>query len=163
MKKLVNNEIGRYIFNQSSKTIKFLDCGNIKLENILVITNVTKHIMLYNFADETLTGTLSNNILTLGCSTDQMSDSDELQIFLDVPDDSIKNSLANLVNGIFYPAWFDRSLNRLRATVVAESCGTVSSVTTVGNISSIGGFSATAVVTMQNQQLWSQLVRSKIT
>lgn len=82
MKRLVNN----YSFNAVSKTISFTGFTTLELERILLITNVTKNVILYNFAS--LGGTVSGNTLTLSnsLSTSGMSNSDKLQIFYDYPD-----------------------------------------------------------------------------
>jgi hypothetical protein len=53
------------------------------LEQLLVITNVTDNIIIYNFADPSAGGTISNNVLTLNYNTVSMSNTDSLQIFLD--------------------------------------------------------------------------------
>jgi hypothetical protein len=82
MKRLVNN----YSFNATAKTISFTEFTTLELERILLITNVTKNVILYNFAS--LGGTVSGNTLTLSnsLSTSGMSNSDKLQIFYDYPD-----------------------------------------------------------------------------
>lgn len=85
MKQLVGVDIGSYTFNKTNKTITFTDCGALTLDNILLITNVTDHIILYNFADTTTTGTMTNNVLTLAYNTSTMSDTDNLQIYIDIP------------------------------------------------------------------------------
>lgn len=82
MKRLVE----RYSFNPAARTVTLNDCGNIRLEHILLITNVTDHILIYNFADTTLSGTLLGNVITLTYNTTSMSADDRLQIFVDMPD-----------------------------------------------------------------------------
>ena len=39
--------------------------GKVDLNQLLLITNVTKNIIIYNFADSTLGGTINNNVLSL--------------------------------------------------------------------------------------------------
>ena len=85
MKQLVGVDIGSYSFNEVNKTITFTDCGTLTLSNILLITNVTDHMIMYNFADEATKGTLVNNVLTLDFNTSTMSNTDNLQIYIDVP------------------------------------------------------------------------------
>jgi hypothetical protein len=82
-KKLVYN----YIFDASEKTIQI--SGLHKLRTLQMITNVTDNVIIYNFADSTKGGTVTYNsatdvtTLTLNYNTASMSDSDELQIFVD--------------------------------------------------------------------------------
>lgn len=89
MKQLVGVDIGSYTFNKTNKTVTFTNCGNLILDNILLITNVTNHIIIYNFADVATTGTITNNILTLAYNTSSMSNTDNLQIYIDIPRTSI--------------------------------------------------------------------------
>lgn len=79
MKTLVTN----YTFSAAAKQVTFTDYPSIKLDQILLITNVTDNVIIYNFADPTAGGTLASNVLTLTYNTASMSDSDRLQIFID--------------------------------------------------------------------------------
>jgi hypothetical protein len=79
MKKLITN----YTFNPAAKTIAFNDYSSIDLERILLITNVTRNVILYNFADPNKGGSISGNVLTLACDTAGMDSNDKLQIFYD--------------------------------------------------------------------------------
>jgi len=72
-----------YSFNAATKQITFNITDVIELADLLVITNVTDNIIIYNFADPTKGGTIANNVLTLTYNTTGMSDTDKLQIFLD--------------------------------------------------------------------------------
>jgi hypothetical protein len=89
-KKLVYN----YTFDASAQTVVF--DGNFKLRTIQLITNVTDGIIIYNFADGAKGGTVSYNstndetTITLEHDTTSMSDSDELQIFVDIPEDKVE-------------------------------------------------------------------------
>ena len=89
-KKLVYN----YTFDASAKTLVVDD--NFKLRTIQLITNVTDGIIIYNFADPDKGGTASYNAdnnkttIILEYNTTSMSDSDELQIFVDIPEDKIE-------------------------------------------------------------------------
>jgi len=77
MKKLVLS----YTFDASLKSVTSNDFLN--LESILLITNVVDNIVIYNFADPLKGGSLSGTTLTLDYNTTAMSDSDELQIFIE--------------------------------------------------------------------------------
>lgn len=75
MKKLVTN----YTFDASAQTITSTDFSI--LEGVLLITNVTDNVIIYNFAASGLGGSLTTNVLTLDYNTTSMSDTDDLQIF----------------------------------------------------------------------------------
>ena len=89
-KKLIYN----YTFDASAQTI-VID-GNFKLRKLQLITNVTDGVIVYNFADPTKGGSVSFNsatdetTITLEHDTTTMSDSDELQIFVDIPEDKVE-------------------------------------------------------------------------
>jgi hypothetical protein len=83
-KKLIRS----YTFNASAKTVAIN--GYVTLSNLLLITNATKNIIIYNFADTTQTSTLlydaTTNVttITLGYNTAaSMSNSDKLMIYVD--------------------------------------------------------------------------------
>lgn len=82
MKRLVT----AYTFNVAEKTITFTGFTTLELERILLVTNVTKNVIIYNFASTG--GTVSTNVLTLSSSlnTTGMSNTDKLQIFYDYPE-----------------------------------------------------------------------------
>lgn len=77
MKKLVTS----YTFDASAQTVDAASFTSI--EGILLITNVTDNIIIYNFADPTKGGTLASTTLTLDYNTTAMDDADKLQIFID--------------------------------------------------------------------------------
>lgn len=72
--------IPRYSFNATAKTVTFSDFETIKLERVLLITNTTDNVIIYNFADPLKGGTVAGNILTLTYNTATMSDTDKLAI-----------------------------------------------------------------------------------
>lgn len=79
MKVLIKN----YNFDPIAKTIVFADYASIILENVLLVTNVTDNQIIYNFADSTSGGTVTQNVLNLSYDTTSMSSTDSLQIFYD--------------------------------------------------------------------------------
>lgn len=79
MKTLIEN----YTFDASAKTITFSDYAAISLNRVLLITNVTDGVILYNFADPATGGSVATNVLTLDYDTTAMDDTDALQIFYD--------------------------------------------------------------------------------
>jgi hypothetical protein len=77
MKKLIKN----YTFLPNERKIIFNDYTSIDLERVLVITNVTRNIIIYNFADPTKGGNVSGNTLILNYDTTGMDANDKLQIW----------------------------------------------------------------------------------
>lgn len=175
-KKIIGVDIGSYSFNASSGEIIIIGLDNLKLENILLITNVTDGKMLYNFADESLRATISNNIINLTYDTSLMSDSDSIQIFIEdglVSNDTniiaekicdLGRCIVRLLNNVNAPPWLDKTLNRLRMTTLLESgtVTTVGSVTSVSNLSLLNSFQAQVLPISQNIASWSMCHRSKI-
>ena len=72
-----------YGFNAASKQITFNTSLSVSLDQVLIITNVTRNIIIYNFADPSAGGSITNNVLTLTYNTAAMANGDILQIFLD--------------------------------------------------------------------------------
>ncbi len=79
----MKTKIENYTFDASAKTITFGDYVNIRLDAVLLITNVTDNIIIYNFADATKGGTVATNVLTLTYDTTSMADADKLLIYYD--------------------------------------------------------------------------------
>lgn len=77
----MKKRITSYTFNASAKTIVSADFAS--LESVLLITNVTDGIIIYNFADPARGATLSGTTLTLDYDTTSMDNADKLQIFID--------------------------------------------------------------------------------
>lgn len=92
MKKLVTS----YTFNAVAKTIVSADF--VSLDAILLITNVTDNVIIYNFAGTGKGGTLSGTTLTLDYDTSGMDNGDSLQIFVDdlvTPSTSVNQTTLN--------------------------------------------------------------------
>lgn len=142
-----------YSFNAASKQITFNTTNVVGLEDILVITNVTDNIIIYNFADPTKGGTITNNVLTLTYNTTGMSNTDKIQIFLDntltpASEESIQY-LKKIVQ-LLTPLSVQDSQQRQRivvegtatvaGTVTANpASGTITTVSSVTNIAGLGG------------------------
>jgi len=84
MKKLVTD----YTFNPAAKTVTLNSYTTIDIERLLLITNVTDNIVIYNFADATKGGTVQSNIVTLIYNTVTMDAGDSLQIYYNDIDES---------------------------------------------------------------------------
>lgn len=74
-----------YAFNKTAKTVTFSDYPTIRLEQIMLIVNTTANVIIYNPGNSSLKGTLAGNVLTLNYDTSAMSNTDALQVWLDVP------------------------------------------------------------------------------
>ena len=83
---MVGTDVGNYVFNPAGAgagTIQFLQMpSGFSLDQLLVITDVTQNIILYNFADPLAGGTFNNNtqVLTLDKSSSGLLSTDVLQI-----------------------------------------------------------------------------------
>ena len=91
MKTLLDSDCGySYVFVPGTAGVGTITISGLSkpltLEQILVITNVTDGIIIYNFAEPGKTGSVANNIITLNSDTSSMSSSDILQIFIDICD-----------------------------------------------------------------------------
>ena len=172
MKTLITN----YSFSAGGKTITFNDYTTIDLNRVLLITNVkSPQVIIYNFADSSLGGTVSGNVLSLSYNTASMANTDSLQIYYDSDELvasqsgqwSIVNTLKDLVNAVAFPAWYNRALgNRINTSAVIES-GTVTTVTSVTNVaastlSMVGGYQANELATSTSIQAWAASNRNLI-
>jgi len=79
-------QITNYTFDKTAKTVTFTNYTTIRLDSLLLITNVTDNVIIYNFASPLLGGTVSGNVLTLTYDTSAMDDTDKLQIFYETED-----------------------------------------------------------------------------
>ncbi len=105
-----------YIFNPTAKTITFQFTPSPS--GMLLITNITDGIIIYNFADPTSGGVFSNNILTLTYNTSSMSATDNLQIYYDNAETS-PTELAG-EKGYIASAIFDRENNNSIDEILSE-------------------------------------------
>ena len=99
-KKLVYN----YEFDASAQTITI--GGNYSLRKLILITNVTDGVIIYNFADATSGGTVyydtntDKTTITLEYNTTAMSDSDEVQILADDAGDTKIDAGESLIDPV---------------------------------------------------------------
>lgn len=78
--------IDRYTFSAADKTIAFTDFAVINPARVLLITNTTDNVVIYNFAGgATLGGTVAGNVLTLTYDTTSMENTDALLVIYDAP------------------------------------------------------------------------------
>lgn len=72
-----------YTFDASAQTVVHADFSDITLEGIQLITNTTNNVVIYQFNNPALGGTLSTDTLTLTFDTTSMSDTDKLMILVE--------------------------------------------------------------------------------
>ena len=111
-------KIDKYDFDASAETVTFSDYNSIDLDRVLLITNVTDNIIIYNFADSDKGGAVANNVLTLDYDTTSMSDTDKLLIFYQEDDNVIKegSQLKSLVKDINIEELLKQMILELKTT-----------------------------------------------
>jgi hypothetical protein len=93
-----------YTFDASAQTVKIK--GYYLLRNLILITNTTDGVIIYNFADPAAGATTSydavidETTITLAYNTTSMSDSDELQILLDDAQDTKIDAGESLIDPV---------------------------------------------------------------
>ncbi len=155
MKKLITN----YAFDHTTGTITLPDYSEVELERLLLITNVTTGVMLYNFADPTLGATPSANTFDLETDTSGMTSGDTLQIWYDDPSAELAeasqidllNEIMHLMlaaaNGITNIANMRDTINSMRVGITSGSVGITANQTvgTVTNLQQLGSYDARPV------------------
>lgn len=111
----MKTKINNYTFDASLKTITFGDYETIDLERILVITNVTDNIIIYNFTDPSAGGTVADNVLTLAYNTTTMADGDKLSIYYDDDAESQNVTIASRNRPRIYLPYY---LSAIGSTIV---------------------------------------------
>ena len=91
MKRTISN----YAFNAALKTVTFTDFASIRLESILLITNVTRNIVIYQLTGTGMGGTVATNVLTLASSTTGQADTDKLNIIFE---DFVSGGVVSVAN-----------------------------------------------------------------
>lgn len=170
MKELVTT----YVFSASANTVTSTSFSS--LESILLITNVSRNTILYNFADNTLGGSLVGNVLTLIKDCSSMSDSDLLQIFIDTPNTDFEYLNALLASGLAEIVHQLQSIRndggmadaagRVRIAIESGSVGisssqTLANVTTIANLTNIGTQNGTLFL-INGSNVAAQNLRNKI-
>ena len=176
MKTLIDD----YSFNPSTKQIVLNELTSIKLEQILLITNTTDNIIIYNFADNDLGGSVVDNILTLKYNTTSMDTSDSLQIFIETPNVDfieLNNLLTDGLSEVVRQLQSIRNdggmadvAGRVRCNIETGSMniGTATTVTGVTTVSTVTNSAQAGGIAMQNAMMstingaWGN-IRNKIT
>lgn len=153
MKQLVTN----YTFNKTNGQITLIDFASIELERVLIITNVTAGIVIYQFNSPTKLATVSGNVIDLAYDTSAMNNNDDLMIYVDIEIDKPFPAQAerteNLLLMLQRVVKLMESLaivdvaQRQRITLDAIAAGlTLATITTVGTVSNITAGTLTNVV-----------------
>jgi hypothetical protein len=152
-----------YNFNASLKQITFDTTDVISLQQLLLITNVTTNTIIYNFADPSSGGTISNNVLTLTFDTTSMSNSDKLQIFLDntfTPASEESVQYLKKIIQILTPISVQDANQRQRVTIDAAPASL--SVGNVSNIIAFGGVDVRFQFTDAARLTYAQGIRNNL-
>ncbi len=156
---MAKNLITSYTFDASLKTVTFDDYTSISLDGVLLITNVTDGVGIFQFNSPTLGGTVATNVLTLEYDTTTMSDTDNLQIWYDdgvqLANNEVLNSLYEVCERLTMLAACRGIAADLRTTILSgvittvSTVSTVTSVTTLANQTNIGGLAAVPMIPTQ--------------
>ena len=145
-----------YVFDPNLGTITLSKA--VGLESLLVITNVTRNTILYNFADPLKGCTVVDTVITLETSTSGMLNTDTLQVFIDEPNTDFESLAQDINDGLSEMVHLMKAQrftipdNAGRTRVNMETggtIGTVTTVTTVGTVSNqtaMGGLQPTNMV-----------------
>lgn len=117
-------KIKTYAFDKTAKTVTFGDYASIKLDGILLITNVTRNIIIYNFANPALGGTVATNVLTLAYDTSAMvsgngTTGDKLMIMYEDDTMSLWDKLTTMFDS--FTTWRDTIQNIVDTNIVPAS------------------------------------------
>jgi len=153
----MKTQIKKYTFNTVDRTITFLEYNSIDLDGILLITNVSTNTIIYNFANPLLGGSVINNVLTLNYNTSGMNNLDKLQIFYENParqaaSDELADAIFELVARLDFLAAVRGVAADLRMTLLS---GTLTTLTTLSNQTSIGGYNAAGLIASNDNLLVS--------
>lgn len=128
-------KINNYVFDPNAGTVIFSDYTSIKLDDVILITDVTTGTIIYNFAAANLTGSVSGNTLFLNYNTTSLTNA-ELSIYYD--DNTINQStdetiilLRRLVK-LSEPLCTQDSIQRQR--VVVEGINGFANISNIGNV-----------------------------
>jgi hypothetical protein len=138
MKTLVAN----YTFDAALKTVTFNQYPSIRLENVLLITNVATNQIIYNFSNALLGGTVLSNVLTLDFNTTSISSTDALQVWYD---DGLTPSSNEVLDALYEVAARIDFLAAVRGVsadlrVTPLSTPNMSALTTLSNLAGLSGW-----------------------
>jgi len=155
MKQLITN----YKFNKTNGQITLTDFISIELERVLIITNITAGVVIYQFNSPTKLATVSGNIIDLTYDTSAMNDNDDLMIYVDTETanlvlaprtDDLMGMLQRMVKLMESLAIVDVaqrqriSLDAIAAGVTLPTVSTVTTVTGVTTVTTVSNMTANA-------------------
>jgi hypothetical protein len=148
------------------------------LHQLLIVTNVTRNVIIYNFADpDAGEAAYANNVLTLTANTATQSASDVLQVFVDVaegdfPTPSIADRTDNLL------VMMSRIVKLLESNAVVDQqqrqriavdsfIATIPTLTTCSTVSSVTNIAANAGMDREQyiniaKNTYANSIRSKL-
>jgi hypothetical protein len=146
-----NMFIEGYTFNPTLKQIKFPDNVELRKESLIIITNVTSNVIIYQFTEPTLGGTINGQTLTLTYNTAAMAATDSLQIIYKETgrgnQDVVIHQLLDMIAAPDYVIPLSNGVRYMRSFIDSNSViGTVTAVTTLANQTSIGGLPAQEMI-----------------
>lgn len=147
MKRIVGTDLGSYSFNHSTGQITLSGLPAITLEQVVLVTNVTAGVLLYSFASASKGATLSGSVLTLETSTLAMSDTDRLQIIVDLPDSAFADGMRQSIEQMtYYLSAILEKMPRLdsadRASVTINDAGATVALATTQDLRNLTGYLA---------------------
>ena len=95
-KQIIGTDVGGYSFNAATRQVTLTGLSTLNLEQVLLITNVTSNIVIYQFNSSSLGATIASNVLTLVYNTTGQSNTDKLQIIIDYAQQTLPVSSASL-------------------------------------------------------------------
>ena len=167
MKKLIANEI---VFDASAKTLDFKNIENFNIKYLYAVINQTSGEIIYSAADNTQNFTAINGtIVTLAYDTTGQNDDDVLLVLYENNDDTAL--MYTLLNSFLSSmGWMGnaRSANdQMRVNVEAMPtttvAGSLTAVTTVTNLTNMGGQAIDTTIGMNLQNLmFAQCITNNI-
>jgi len=140
-------KIQNYTFNVAQKKVTLTDYSNIRLDSLLLITNVTKNVIIYNFADDTCGGTVATNQVTLIADLTGMLNTDKLQIFYETDDIAITDNTGQSIFSaigwlkriakLLEPLGTQDSANRQKVAIDSSIALSISSLPTLSNVTTV--------------------------
>lgn len=163
-----------YTFDTANNQIIFNTTDTITLEQVLVITNVTENVIIYNFADPNKGGSIHNNELSLVYDVSGMSQYSDLQIFLEIPMNPSTEESVVLLNEsvvllrrlvqLLTPIATQDSSQRQRVSVESISGSTtIGTVQTLSNLSNFNTVDAKYLLMDTARNMFANGIRQNLT
>lgn len=168
---------GSWVFTPGAANVGTIAFSGVTLplKSILLITNVTRGVVIFQFNSATRgAASYTGGVLTLEADTSTHNANDELHIRVDVdadtsvdaaPQSALAMLLTRILAAMLAPLGYRKDTQRYQASAVIES-GTVTTVTTcstVTNVTQFGGLAAERLVLNQNYSAWAATHRARIT